>query len=322
MWAEIKLRNINREYILKRVEETEELEREIADLSDILKNRRRIRTIITDELKQVIKKYGAPRRTGLVYPDEVEEYSEQEQTEDYPVLLFLSRGGYFKKITPLSFRMGGEHKYKEDDGPFQSLDATNRSELLVFTDRQQVYKTRVADFEDMKASQLGVFLPAHLGMDEGESVSAILLPGDYSGQVLLFFEDGKAARLPLSAYATKSNRKRALRRLLGQEPPALGAAAGEGFRGRGLLRRRARVAVCHGPAAAEDQPDDPGRRRSEREGTPAAAKSPAGLGGRRSKTPPATVCVRFRRPARCSGRRTGERNSCASAQKSEGDVVR
>jgi DNA gyrase subunit A len=206
--AEIKLRNINREYILKRVEETKELEREIADLQDILANRRRIRTIITDELKQVMKKHGSPRRTGIVYADEVEPSQEEESAEDYPVQIFLSRGGYFKKITPLSLRLGGEQKYKEDDGPSQSFEASNRGEILVFTDRQQVYKARLGDFEDMKASQLGVFLPAHLGMDENESVVAMLSPGDYAGQVLLIFENGKAARLELSAYATKTNRRR------------------------------------------------------------------------------------------------------------------
>ena len=206
--AEIRLRHINREYILRRVEETESLEKEIADLEDILKNRRRVRGIIVDELKQVAKKYGAPRKTGIVYADEAEEFSEAEEVEDYPVQVFLSREGYFKKITPQSLRMSGEQKYKEDDGPRQSFAATNRDDLLVFTDRQQTYKARLSDFEDMKASQLGVYLPTKLGMDEGENVVAILCPGDYTGQILLFFENGKAARLMLSAYATKTNRKR------------------------------------------------------------------------------------------------------------------
>jgi len=206
--AEIKLRNLNREHILRRLEETKELEREIADLQDILAHRRRIRAIIADELRQVKKKYGSPRRTGIVYADEAEPFQEEESTEDYPVQIFLSRGGYFKKITPLSLRLGGEQKYKEDDGPSQCFEATNRGEILVFTDRQQVYKARLSDFEDMKASQLGVFLPAHLEMDENESVVAMLNPGNYSGQVLLFFENGKAARLELAAYATKTNRRR------------------------------------------------------------------------------------------------------------------
>ena len=206
--AEIRLRNINREYILKRVEETDELEREIAGLEDTLNSRRRIRKIITDELAQVEKKYAQPRKTGIVYAGEVSEYSEQEQIDDYPVTLFLSRGGYFKKITPQSLRMSGEQKYKEDDGPMQSFECTNRSELLFFTDRQQVYKSRVSDFDDGKASLLGAYLPSQLGMDEGESVLHMLCPGDYSSQLLLFFENGKAARIPLESYATKTNRKR------------------------------------------------------------------------------------------------------------------
>ncbi len=206
--AEIRLRNINREYILKRVEETEALEKDIAELEDILASRRRVRKIIIDELAQVEKKYGEVRKTGIVYAHEVQEYSEQESVEDYPVTLFLSHGGYFKKITPQSLRMSGEQKYKEDDGPMQSFECTNRSELLFFTDRQQVYKSRVSDFEDGKASLLGIYLPSQLGMDEGESVLHMLCPGDYSKQLLLFFENGKAARIPMEAYATKTNRKR------------------------------------------------------------------------------------------------------------------
>ncbi|MDO4750206.1 MAG: DNA topoisomerase (ATP-hydrolyzing) subunit A [Eubacteriales bacterium] len=206
--AEIRLRNINREYILKRVEETEELEREIADLQDILQKKRRVQNIIVKELTQVMKKHATPRRTGIVYADEVKEYTDEGAEEDYPVRLFLSREGYFKKITLQSLRMNSEQKYKEDDGPFQNVEATNRSELLIFSDRQQVYKIRAGDFEDTKASALGVYLPSHLGMDEGENVAAMVLPGDYSGQILLFFEDGKAARLPMSVYATKTNRRR------------------------------------------------------------------------------------------------------------------
>ena len=206
--AEIKLRNINREYILKRVEETGELERAIAELEDTLASRRKIRKIITDELREVEKKYGAARRTGIVYSSEIVEYSEQEHTPDYPVTLFLSRGGYFKKITPQSLRMNSDQKLKEDDGLMTSFEATNRSELLLFTDRQQVYKVHVSDFEDSKASVLGVYLPTDLGMDDGESVIAMIDPGDYSKQLLLFFENGKAARIELSSYATKTNRRR------------------------------------------------------------------------------------------------------------------
>jgi len=206
--AEIKLRNINKEYIIKRVEETSQLEKDIADLEDVLNSSRRVKKIIIDELSEVSKKYSIPRKTTIVYSHEVEEPDEGSEIEDYTVTLFLSREGYFKKITPLSLRMGGEQKYKENDGPFQEFEATNKDELLIFTDRQQVYKVRVSDFEDSKASVLGVYLPTHLGMDEGENVICIVNPGDYSPHILLFFANGKVARLELSAYATKANRKR------------------------------------------------------------------------------------------------------------------
>jgi DNA gyrase subunit A len=206
--AEIKLRNINREYILKRIDETSTLETEIKDLEDTLGSTRRIRAIIVDELKNVTKKYGTERKTGIVYDDEAEVLPEDEQVEDYPVNIFLSREGYFKKITPLSLRMGGEQKYKENDGPFLSFESQNKNDLLVFSDKQQVYKVRVRDFEDTKASVLGTYLPSYLQMDEGESVIFLLDPGDYSGHVLFFYENGKVARIELSAYATKTNRKK------------------------------------------------------------------------------------------------------------------
>jgi len=206
--AEIKLRNINREYILKRVEEVSELERQIAELEDILHSRRRVRNIIVSELKAVAKKYAQPRKTGIVYSDEVEEFNAEEQVEDYPCTLFLSREGYFKKITPQSLRMSSEQKYKENDSLKTSFEASNRGELLIFTDKQQVYKCRISDFEDTKASVLGVYLPTKLGMDEGENVLEMIDPGDYSKQLLLFFENGKCARVTLDSYATKTNRKR------------------------------------------------------------------------------------------------------------------
>ncbi len=206
--AEIKLRNINKEYILKRVEETEQLEKDIADLEDILNSPRRVKKIVIDELQEVSKKYPTPRKTTIVYADEVEEPEVGSEIENYAVTLFLSREGYFKKITPLSLRMGGEQKYKENDVPFQEFEASNRDELLIFTDKQQVYKVRVSDFDDSKASVLGVFLPSHLEMDEGESVMCMINPGDYSSHLLLFYANGKVARLELSSYATKTNRKR------------------------------------------------------------------------------------------------------------------
>jgi DNA gyrase subunit A len=206
--AEIKLRNINREYILKRIDETSALEGEIKDLEDTLGSTRRIKAIIVDELKNVIKKFGAERKTGIIYDDEAEEITEEEQIEDYPVNIFLSREGYFKKITPLSLRMGGEQKYKENDGPFLSFESQNKNDLLVFSDKQQVYKVRIRDFEDTKASVLGTYLPSYLQMDEGENVKYLVDPGDYTGHILFFFENGKAARIELSAYATKTNRKK------------------------------------------------------------------------------------------------------------------
>ena len=206
--AEIKLRNINKEYILKRVQETAALADEIEDLEDTLAKPARIRKIIIGELEDVKKKYAVPRRTGVVYSHEVEDVEEEETPEDYPVHLFLSREGYFKKITPQSLRMSGEQKYKEGDGPRQYFEATNNTELMFFTDKQQVYKTRASEFGETKASLLGDYLPAKLGMDGGENVIFLCLPGDYSGALLFFFENGRAARVALSAYATTSNRRK------------------------------------------------------------------------------------------------------------------
>ena len=206
--AEIRLRNINREYILKRVEETAELEKEIADLELTLSSRRRIRSIIISELEQVMKKYPSPRRSIITYDTDAEIVEEEDTTPDYPVHLFLSREGYFKKITPASLRMSSEQKYKENDGPSQYFETTNRAEMLIFTDKAQVYKTRASDFADSKASVLGDYLPTILKMDEGESVVSLVLPGDGTGHLLFFFENGKCARIPLESYTTKTNRKR------------------------------------------------------------------------------------------------------------------
>lgn len=218
--AEIKLRNINREYILKRVSETEELERAIAELEDTLKSRRKIKSIIISELRAIIKKYPSPRKTGIVYASEIEEFEETDTVEDYPVTVFLSNEGYIKKITPLSLRMSGEQKFKDGDGLKLSFEATNRTELLVFTDRQQVYKTRLSDFEDTKASALGTYLPGKLSMDEGEKVKTVIRPGDYKKNLLLFFENGKAARLDIAAYETKTNRKKLINAYSDKSPLA------------------------------------------------------------------------------------------------------
>lgn len=206
--AEIKLRNINKEYILKRVQETAALADEIDDLEDTLAKPGRIRRIIIDELTEVRKKYAVPRRTEIVYSHEIEEEPEEDAPEDYPVHLFLSREGYFKKITPQSLRMSGEQKYKEGDGPSQYFEATNNAELMFFTDKQQVYKTRASEFGETKASLLGDYLPGKLGMDAGENVIFLCLPGDYSGSLLFAFENGRVARVALSAYATTSNRRK------------------------------------------------------------------------------------------------------------------
>ena len=206
--AEIKLRNINKEYILKRVQETAALADEIDDLEDTLAKPGRIRRIIIDELTEVRKKYAVPRRTEIVYSHEIEEEPEEDAPEDYPVHLFLSREGYFKKITPQSLRMSGEQKYKEGDGPSQYLEATNNTELMFFTDKQQVYKTRASEFGETKASLLGDYLPGKLGMDAGENVIFLCLPGDYNGSLLFAFENGRVARVALSAYATTSNRRK------------------------------------------------------------------------------------------------------------------
>ena len=206
--AEIKLRNINKEYILKRVQETAALEEEIEDLEDTLQKPARIRKIIVGELEDVRKKYAQPRKTEIIFSHEAEYEEEPEETPDYPVTLFLSREGYFKKITAQSLRMSGEQKFKEGDELFRQVEATNNTELMFFTDRQQVYKVRAADFADGKASLLGDYLPTKLGMDEEEKVIDLVLPGDYSGHVLFFFENGKCARVSLSAYATTSNRRK------------------------------------------------------------------------------------------------------------------
>ncbi len=206
--AEIKLRNINKEYILKRVQETDALQDEIEDLEDLLESPQRLKKVIISELNEVSKKYGQPRRTTLIYSHEVEVFDEEDTVEDYPVSVFLSREGYFKKIPPASLRMNSEQKYKDGDTLRQTFETSNASEIMFFTDRCQVYKCRICDFEDLKASVLGDYLPTKLGMDPEESPVFACLPGDYSGALLFFFENGKAARVNLTAYQTTSNRRK------------------------------------------------------------------------------------------------------------------
>ena len=226
--AEIKLRNINKEYILKRVEEEEALRDEIDDLENTLNSPQRLRKLIIGELEDVKRKYAVPRRTDIVYAHEVEETPEEEETPGYPVHLFLSREGYFKKITPASLRMAAEQKYKEGDGPSQSFQAQSRDEVMFFTDKCQVYKTRLTEFDDTKASALGDYLPSKLGMEGDERVVFCHLPGpDYGGYLLFFFANGKAAKVPVSAYQTASNRRRLTGAYSDKSPLAAIVALGE-----------------------------------------------------------------------------------------------
>ena len=207
--AEIKLRNINKEYILKQTKAIDELEREIAELRAILGSHKKLQNVIIKELQAVANKFGQPRKTEIIYNiDEIEPEEEEEAVPDYPVTVFVSRQGYFKKITQQSLRMSGEQKFKEGDSLEFSAEYTNRGEILVFTDKFQCYKARVSDFADGKASQWGDYLPQKLGLETGENMVKVLLPGDYKGNVLFFFENGKAAKVPLSAYETKTNRKK------------------------------------------------------------------------------------------------------------------
>ena len=207
--AEIKLRNINKEYILKQTRNVADLEKEIADLNDTLGSARKLKNLIISELKTVAEKYGQPRKTEIIYEaQQIEPEEEDEDIPDYPVTLFVSKEGYLKKITPQSLRMSGEQKFKEGDSLAFSRETNNRAEILVFTDQYQCYKSRLSDFDDGKASLLGDYLPQKLGMDPGENVIQVILPGDYKGFILFFFENGKAAKVPLSAYETKTNRRR------------------------------------------------------------------------------------------------------------------
>ena len=207
--AEIKLRNINKEYILKQTKAVDQLEKEIAELKDILNSARKLRNVIIKELQEVSRKFGQPRKTEIVYEvAEAAEEEEEEQTPDYPVTVFVSREGYLKKITQQSLRMSGEQNFKEGDALAFSREATNRTELLVFTDKFQCYKSRLSDFPDGKASQWGEYLPQKLGMEADEKVTQVVLTADYRGFVLFFFENGKVAKVPLNAYETKTNRKK------------------------------------------------------------------------------------------------------------------
>ena len=207
--AEIKLRNINKEYILKQTRAITDLEAEIAELRDIFNSSRKLKNVIIKELQEVSKKYGQPRKTEIVYETaETAEEDEEEQIPDYPVTVFISNEGYLKKITAQSLRMSGEQKFKEGDALAFSREVSNRWEILAFTDKFQCYKGKLSDFADGKASQLGDYLPQKLGFDAGENLIQVILTADYQGFVLFFFENGKVAKVPLSAYETKTNRKK------------------------------------------------------------------------------------------------------------------
>lgn len=206
--AEIKLRHLNREYILKRTAEIEALEKEIAELDEILKSKTRIKTIIVKELKEIAEKYGQPRKSIIIYEDIVSYTEEKDDVPDYPVNLFFTKEGYFKKITPQSLRMSSNHKLKDGDEIAQTCEFSNNGELLFFTDKCQVYKSKAADFTDTKASALGEYVPAKLGMDEGENAVYMVATKDYKGMLLFAFENGKLAKVPLEAYQTKTNRKK------------------------------------------------------------------------------------------------------------------
>ena len=207
--AEIKLRNINKEYILKQTRAISDLEKEIADLRATLNSAKKLQNVIIKELQAVSDKFGQPRKTEIIYAaEEAEPEEEEEAVPDYPVTLFVSKEGYLKKITAQSLRMSGEQKFKEGDSLSFSVETTNRAEILAFTDKFQCYKSRLSDFEDGKASQLGEYLPQRLGFDAGENLVQLVLAGDYKGFLMFFFENGKAAKVPLSAYETKTNRRK------------------------------------------------------------------------------------------------------------------
>ena len=206
--AEIRLRHINREYILKRLTETEALEKEIARLESLLKSDAKVRRVIIRELEAIIKKYPSPRRADILEADKIEHFEQEDHIEDYPVHLFLSKEGYFKKITSQSLRGASDQKFKDGDALFQTLDATNKQEIIFLTNKQQAYKAHLYDFDDSKASVLGDYLPSKLEMDAEEQPVFRLLPGDYTGSMIVIFENGKAARFELAGFATKTNRRR------------------------------------------------------------------------------------------------------------------
>lgn len=216
--AEIKLRHLNREYIIKRTQDIENLKKSVEDMEDILSSKSRVKRIIISELNDVIQKYGKPRRTEIVFVSEIEEIEELPEIPDYPVTLFFTKEGYFKKITPLSLRMSGEHKLKDGDRIEQVIESTNSEELLFFTNLCQVYKSRVSDFDDTKTSVLGDYVASKLEMDQGETAIQMTVTSDYKGYMLFFFENGKVAKIDLSSYQTKTNRKKLIKAYSDKSP--------------------------------------------------------------------------------------------------------
>lgn len=206
--AEIKLRHLNREYIIGRIDEIEQLEKDIAEMEGILADEKKVKAIIISELKDVIKKYGQPRKTMFFYAGDIADEDVEEDIPDMPVTVFLSESGYFKRITPQSLRMSSEQKLKEGDRIILEQETTTKADLLFFTDKCQVYKSKVNNFENTKASALGEYVPAKLGFDEGENLLGMIITTDYSGHIMMVFENGKAAKVPISAYETKTNRKK------------------------------------------------------------------------------------------------------------------
>lgn len=206
--AEIKLRNINKEYILKRIAELDALEKEIKGLHETLRSDAKIKNIICKQLRNVAKKYGKPRKTEIIHEDDVTVLSKEDFIEDYPVTFFLTKENYFKKISQASLRMAGEQKLKEEDVLLMEQEGANRMDLLFFSNQQNVYKLKASDVADAKASALGDYLPNLLQLDAGETIIYMTATADYSGQMVFFFANGKAAKVPLSAYETKTNRRK------------------------------------------------------------------------------------------------------------------
>ena len=273
--AEIKLRHLNREYILKRTQEIAELERDIAQLEGILASKAKVKGIIVKELEAVAQKYGQPRRSMILYADEVEEAEIVEEVPDYPVHLFFTKEGYFKKITPQSLRMSGEQKLKEGDEITQQLEAQNTAELLFFSNKSQVYKMKAADFADTKASVLGEYIPARAQMDEGESAAYMAVTYQYDGFMLFFFENGKVAKVEMSAYQTKQNRKKLLNAYSDKSALDGGPVCAGGLRGAADSLLGPDAAVPHRAHRPQGHQEYPGRPGHEPEEGPAAAAGPA-----------------------------------------------